>query len=338
MNDILRSKYVRRLMMVTLSIIVTFFALGAVYTGWGKMQNNRPPADFSEIATEVVPYGKYDDLVVIDKEKGMVAAINEEGIDIINYKGQVLDKVSHSDADKYIDSNIDYSEADDPIINDNPEEGKSVPYMKYGDKYIMKSKMEKSEFYPGKEYYYVADSKYRPLFNGMIFLNLNICTEKKYLYGYVYNNVDINSDKDTINKTEDVKLIVLNSNGKILYESAQQKESIWYKGEERVLRVWNGILEMERVGSQNTFIYLDVSAVERGENRVSKQIGAGNIRLNSKFIDGIAVGLNNDNKKVCLIDSNFNDLSGCVFEKAFVLKERHCAVYSQNKWSIIKLN
>ena len=200
----------------------------------------------------------------------------------------------------------------------------------------MKGKTEKSEFYPAKEYYFVADSNYNVIFGGMIFYNLYICPDNKYVYGEAYSQVTITSDTDTINEADDVKLVILNNTGKILYESSEQKEGRYYKGDFRLIRVWNGIAEFQRTGSGTNYLYLDVAAIENGQNSILKPIGLGTTKLNSKFIDGLAVG--RSDSKLCLVDNNFNDLTGCIFDEAYILKERHCIVRSNYKWAIIRVN
>lgn len=297
MKDILSSKYIRILIITVILIIISFFAIGGGYIKWQKIQANKPPVDVSAFAEIVVPFGEFEDV------------------------------------EKYYPAEPSYKEPD--INYDNPKEGSAVPYMKYGDKWIMRAMTEKSGLYPATEYFYVADGNYNPVFNGMIFNKLNVCNEGKYLYGEIYNNVTIDSSKEEINKTEDVKQIVLNSDGKVLYESAQQLEDTSRQGEYNIVRVFGGFIELEKAATRRTYKYIELSKVEAGDNNTRKTISGGEGQLNSQFSSGIAIGIKD--RKCSVIDAEFNDLTGFIFDSAFVLEDRQCLVESNGKWAVIKL-
>lgn len=298
MKELLNSKYIRILIITIILIIISFFALGGGYMKWLKIQQNKPPVDVSAFAETVVPFGEFEDV------------------------------------EKYYPTET--SENETEVNDENPKPGSSLPYMKYGDKWIMRAMTEKSGLYPATEYFYVADKNFNPIFKGMIFNKLNVCNEGKYLYGEIYNKVNINSTKEAINKTEDVKQIVLNANAEVLYESPQQLEDTTRQNEYNVVRVCDGFVELEKAATQRTYKYIDLSKVEAGENNTRKSIANGEGELSSRFINGIAVATKEH--KYCIIDSDFNDLTGFIFDSAFVLDNRQCLVESNGKWAVIKLN
>lgn len=212
-------------------------------------------------------------------------------------------------------------------------------------------------------YYYVADENLNPVLEGKVFGSLDFSDDGDYLYGTMYENVNLDDGEEAIKKEKIVEPVVLDLDGNVIYKGSQQEHNVFSDGDLELYSIKSGWLTYGQyeMGVERVY-YLDVNSMKNdieikpvranNENEYccfDTEDGFSLVNIEkSKKVFGIYVTpfmtyesfYESDSEwmqdyKLTFVDGSFNDICGGIFAGAYPSQNGSAVVKIGNMWGVI---